>query len=77
MTKEAGKEFILTKIFIHGDDEAFYEGIETHGLSKKAAEVFSKACYELTLTVLIDKVTGDVFVKEFENVPLERTVKLT
>jgi hypothetical protein len=31
----------------------------------------------LTLTVLIDKVTGDVFVKEFENVPLERAVKLT
>lgn len=42
MTTEAGKEFILTKIYIH-----------------------------------TDKATNDVFVKEFENVPLERVVKLT
>jgi hypothetical protein len=78
MTTEAGKEFLLTKIYIHGDEDSLYEdGIDRHELSKSAAEVFSRCAYELTLTVLIDKVTGDVFVKEFENVPLERAVKLT
>ena len=72
------KEFILTKIYVHGDDDSMYqEGLETHELSESAADVYSRATYELTLTVKIDKATGDVYVTEFEHVPLEREVKLT
>jgi hypothetical protein len=67
---------LKTLLYLHGSKESNYETAGELGLSDEASRQFAYTCYEVTVTLEIDRKTGKAKATHFEGVKLETPVEV-
>jgi hypothetical protein len=67
---------LTTDVYLHGSKESNWETADELGLPEKARSVFAYSCYEVTVTVNIDRKTGKAVATHLNKVPLVRPVEV-
>lgn len=67
---------VTTDIYLHGDEDSNWELGKEIGLKESAREEFYRTCYEVSVTVNVDRKTGKAIATHFNKVPLVRPVEV-
>lgn len=63
-------------IYLHGDKDSNWEKAKELNLSDAASSLFARTCYEVAITLVVDRKTGETVATHFNDVRLELPVRV-